>query len=40
MTDANPTDLFSGTKEVAESHRFEESKLAAWNVGSWYSALS
>jgi aminoglycoside phosphotransferase (APT) family kinase protein len=30
MTDANPTDLFSGTKEVAESHRFDESKLAAW----------
>ena len=30
MTDANPTDLFSGTKEVAESHRFDEAKLAAW----------
>jgi len=30
MTDENPTDLFSGTKEVAESHRFDESKLAAW----------
>ena len=30
MTDANPTDLFSGTKEVTESHRFDESKLAAW----------
>jgi aminoglycoside phosphotransferase (APT) family kinase protein len=23
-------DLYSGTKEVAESHRFDESKLAAW----------
>lgn len=30
MTDANPTDLFSGTKEVAESHKFDEAKLAAW----------
>lgn len=30
MADANPTDLFSGTKDVAESHKFDESKLAAW----------
>jgi len=30
MTDANPTDLFSGTKDVAESHRFDEAKLATW----------
>ena len=30
MTDTNPADLFSGTKDVAESHRFDESKLAAW----------
>ena len=31
MADA-PTanDLFSGTKEVAESHRFDEAALAAW----------
>ena len=26
----NAQDLYSGTKEVAESHRFDESKLAAW----------
>jgi len=30
MTDANPADLFSGTKDVADSHKFDESKLAAW----------
>ena len=30
MTDPNPADLFSGTKEVADSHKFDESKLAAW----------
>jgi aminoglycoside phosphotransferase (APT) family kinase protein len=30
MTDTNPTELFSGTKEVVESHRFDEAKLAAW----------
>ncbi len=30
MTDTNPTEQFSGTKDVAESHRFDESKLAAW----------
>jgi aminoglycoside phosphotransferase (APT) family kinase protein len=27
---ANAQDLFSGTKEVAESHRFNEANLAAW----------
>ena len=30
MADTNPTDIFSGTKDVAESHRFDEAKLAAW----------
>ncbi|HEY7798209.1 MAG TPA: phosphotransferase family protein, partial [Hyphomonadaceae bacterium] len=30
MTDSNPTELFSGTKDVAESHKFDEAKLAAW----------
>lgn len=31
MTDnTNPAAIFSGTKEVADSHRFDESSLAAW----------
>ena len=31
MADAdNAQEMFSGTKEVVESHRFDESKLAAW----------
>ncbi len=28
--DATAQELFTGTKEVAESHRFEEAKLVAW----------
>ncbi len=30
MTQPNPSELFSGTKDVADSHKFDESKLAAW----------
>ena len=30
MTDSNPSEIFSGTKDVAESHKFDEGKLAAW----------
>ncbi len=30
MTDVNPSDAYSGTKEVAESHRFDEAALARW----------
>ncbi|MEQ1610987.1 MAG: phosphotransferase family protein [Hyphomonadaceae bacterium] len=30
MTDINPANLFSGTKDVADTHRFDESRLAAW----------
>ncbi len=41
MADTNPTDIFSGTKDVAESHKFDEAKLAAWmeaNVEGWRGA--
>ncbi|HEV7693081.1 MAG TPA: phosphotransferase family protein, partial [Hyphomonadaceae bacterium] len=30
MADTNPTEQFSGTKDVVESHKFDEAKLAAW----------
>jgi hypothetical protein len=30
MSDTNPTEQFSGTKDVADSHKFDEAKLAAW----------
>jgi hypothetical protein len=30
MSDTNPSEQFSGTKDVADSHKFDEAKLAAW----------
>ncbi len=43
MTDpANPADIFSGTKDVAETHKFDEAKLAVWmqaNVGGYQGPL-
>jgi aminoglycoside phosphotransferase (APT) family kinase protein len=30
MSEPSATELFTGTKEVAESHRFDEAALAAW----------
>jgi len=43
MTDSpNPADIFSGTKDVAETHKFDEAKLAAWmqaNVAGYQGPL-
>ena len=30
MSDTNPSEQFSGTKDVTDSHKFDEAKLAAW----------
>ncbi len=30
MSEPSPTELFSGTKEVSDSHRFDEAALASW----------
>src|SRR5271169_3036597 len=30
MTEPTATEMFTGTKEVTESHRFDEARLEAW----------